>query len=48
MIKDEHTRLIYASLPNAEIRVLHGTHFIAKEKYREFNHAVEEFLERKL
>lgn len=30
---------------NAEIRVLHGTHFIAKEKYREFNHAVEEFLE---
>ena len=45
MIKDEHTRLIYASLPNAEIRVLHGTHFIAKEKYREFNHAVEEFLE---
>ena len=45
MIKDEHTRLIYASLPNAELRVLHGTHFIAKEEYREFNRAVEEFLE---
>ena len=45
MIKDEHTRLIYANLPNAELRVLHGTHFIAKEEYREFNRAVEEFLE---
>lgn len=45
MIKDEHTRLIYASLPNAEIRVLHGTHFIAKEEYREFNRVVEEFFE---
>ena len=45
MIKDEHTRLIYASLPNAEIRVLHGTHFIAKEEYREFNRVVKEFLE---
>lgn len=45
MIKDEHTRLIYASLPNAKIRVLHGTHFIAKEEHREFNRAVESFLE---
>lgn len=46
MIKDVHTRLIYANLPNAEIRVLHGTHFIAREKYREFNRAVESFLEK--
>ena len=45
MIKDDHTRLIYASLPNAELRVLHGTHFMAKEEYRAFNRAVEEFLE---
>ena len=44
MIKDAHTRLIYASLPNAQIRVLHGTHFIAKEAYREFNREVERFL----
>lgn len=44
MIKDEHTRLIYASLPNAQIRILRGTHFIAKENYIEFNHAVEKFL----
>ena len=46
MIRDAHTRLIYANLPNAEIRVLHGTHFIAREKYREFNRAVESFLEK--
>lgn len=45
MIKDGHTRLIHASLPNAQIRILRGTHFIAKENYREFNRAVEEFLE---
>ena len=45
MIKDEHTRLIYANLPNAEIRVLHGTHFIAKEEYQEFNRAVKNSLE---
>ena len=44
MIKDEHTRLIYASLPNAQLRVLHGSHFIAKENAMEFNRAVEEFL----
>lgn len=46
MIKDAHTRLIYANLPNAEIKVLHGTHFIAREKYREFNRAVECFLKK--
>ena len=46
MIRDAHTRLIYANLSNAEIRVLHGTHFIAREKYREFNRAVESFLEK--
>lgn len=44
MIKDEHTRLIFRSLANAELKILHGTHFIAAENYREFNRAVEEFL----
>lgn len=44
MIKDEHTRLIYASLPNAQIRVMKGSHFIAKENPEEFNRIVEEFL----
>ena len=44
MIKDEHTWLIYARLPNAQICILRGTHFIAKENYIEINHAVEKFL----
>ena len=44
MIKDEHTRLIYASLPNAQIRVMKGSHFIAKESPDEFNRIVGEFL----
>ena len=44
MIKDEHTRLIYASLPNAQIRVMKGSHFIAKEHPEEFNRIVEKFL----
>ena len=44
MIKDEHTRLIYASLPNAQIRVMKGSHFIAKEDPEGFNRIVEGFL----
>ena len=44
MIKDEHTRMIYASLPNAQIRVMKGSHFIAKESPDEFNRIVEGFL----
>ena len=44
MIKDEHTRLIYASLPNAQIRVMKGSHFIAKEHPEEFNRIAEKFL----
>lgn len=44
MIKDEHTRLIYASLPNVQIRVMKGSHFIAKESPDEFNRIVDEFL----
>lgn len=45
MIKDEHTRTIYANLSNARLRVLKGSHFIAKENPEEFNRAVEEFLQ---
>ena len=44
MIKDEHTRLICASLPNAQLRVMKGSHFIAKESPDEFNRIVDEFL----
>ena len=45
MIKDEHTRLIYACLPNAELKILHGNHFIAAEYPDEFNRVVGEFLD---
>ena len=45
MIKDGHTRLIYVSLSNARIRVIKGTYFIAKKNPKEFNCAVEGFLQ---
>ena len=45
MIKDAHTRLIYESLPGAQIRILRGTHFIANESFMEFNRAAGAFLE---
>lgn len=45
MIKDAHTRLIYECLSNARIKVIRGTHFIAKENFQEFNQAVDDFLE---
>lgn len=44
MIKDEHTRLIYASLSNAQIAVIPGDHFIASKNPEQFNAAVEVFL----
>ena len=44
MIKDSHTKLIWRCLPDAELRILPGTHFIAKDEYRLFNRAVETFL----
>ena len=44
MIKDSHTRLIYSSLPNAQIEIIEGDHFIANKQFEAFNRAVEEFL----
>ena len=44
MIKDSHTKLIWRCLPGAELKILPGTHFIAKDEYRLFNRAVETFL----
>lgn len=44
MIRDEHTRLICNSLPNAQLRVMKGSHFIAKESPEEFNRIVDLFL----
>lgn len=44
MIKEAHTRLIYESLPNARLVILHGNHFIANKNPEAFNREVERFL----
>ena len=44
LIKESHTRLIYESLPNAELALLPGDHFIAHKNPLEFNQRVQEFL----
>ncbi len=45
MIKQKHTELIASSLPNAQLKIIDGTHFIANKNPAEFNRAVDEFLE---
>lgn len=45
MIKEAHTRLIYESLPDAQLAILPGDHFIAKKNPEEFNRVVGAFLE---
>ena len=44
MIKDEHTRLIARSIPNAELSIIPGTHFIANKNPDAFNETVLRFL----
>ncbi|MBR4468445.1 MAG: alpha/beta hydrolase [Bacteroidales bacterium] len=44
MIKESHTRLIYESLPNAQLSILEGDHFVANKNPEAFNKAVAEFL----
>ena len=44
MIKDTHTRLIYNSLPNANLTILQGDHFVANKNAEAFNKAVDAFL----
>lgn len=45
MIRERHTRRIARALPNARLRILPGTHFIAAEKPEAFNQCVDVFLE---
>lgn len=45
MIKDEHTKLICESLPDSELVILPGDHFIANKNPAQFNRAVEKFLD---
>ncbi len=44
MIKEKHTRLIYKSLPNAQLAILKGDHFVANKNAEAFNKEVEAFL----
>ena len=44
MIKDAHTRLIAGSIPDAELVLIDGSHFIANERAEEFNRIVLRFL----
>lgn len=46
MILEQHTRLIAGSLPNAELALLPGDHFIAAKNSVVFNHCVLSFLKR--
>ena len=45
MIKESHTREIADSIPNAELVIIKGNHFIANQCPAEFNRAVRAFLE---
>ena len=47
MIKEAHTRRIYRELPDAEMALIPGNHFIAARNPEAFNRAVEAFLETK-
>lgn len=44
MIREEHTRLIAASLPDARLVILEGDHFLAYKHPGAFNRAVLDFL----
>ena len=48
MIKESHTRLVYKSLPNAQLSILEGDHFVANKNPDAFNKVVEEFLGRNI
>lgn len=45
MIRESHTKEIAASLPNARLTILYGSHFIANERPAAFNRAVDDFLQ---
>lgn len=44
MIKDAHTKLIYRSLPNAQLNIIEGDHFVANKNANAFNKVVDDFL----
>lgn len=44
MIKQSHTELIAASIPDAKLAIVKGSHFIANKRSSEFNKEVGNFL----
>jgi len=44
MIKESHTKLIYKSLPNAQLNIIEGDHFVANKNADAFNKVVDAFL----
>lgn len=46
MIKDSHTRLIVAQIPNSELQIIPGNHFIANKEPEMFNEVGLRFLVR--
>ena len=44
MIKESHTKLIYTSLPNAQLNIIEGDQFGANKNAEAFNRVVEAFL----
>ena len=45
MIRENHTRQIYENLPDAELILIPGNHFVANREYFAFNQAVLDFLQ---
>lgn len=45
MIREDHTKLIASSIPDASLVFMKGNHFIANKKPQEFNRAVMKFLQ---
>lgn len=46
MIKESHTKEIARCLPDAELTIIKGNHFIANKRPTEFNRAVDNFLKK--
>lgn len=44
MIKDKHTRLIAASIPNSQLQIIDGDHFIAARHSEQFNEILLKYL----
>ena len=46
MIRESHTKAIASGIPNAELKIIRGDHFIANKRPAEFNRAVDDFLKK--